>query len=69
VDAIQISGQGPVASFYQHNNEPLGCIKGGKFLTRVLVSQEGLCSMEFINHTMSTGAPELGVAVAFCHVP
>jgi len=26
------SGQGPVAPSYKHSNEPLGSIKGGKFL-------------------------------------
>jgi hypothetical protein len=32
VECASDSGQGPVAGSCEHSNEPLGSIKGGKFL-------------------------------------
>jgi hypothetical protein len=47
------SGQGPVGGSCEHDNEPLGSIKGGGGVSGVaewlLASQEGLCSMEFVS--------------------
>jgi hypothetical protein len=42
------SGQGPIVSCWQHNNEPLGSIKMGGGISwkaeLLLASQSGLCS-------------------------
>jgi hypothetical protein len=46
------SGLGLVAGFCEHGNEPSGSIKDGEFpdcLERLLVSQEGTCSMGLVS--------------------
>jgi hypothetical protein len=54
------SGQGLVVGSCEHGNEPLGSIECGVFidwLSLLLASQEGLCSMELV----LTYIPEFGI--------
>jgi len=41
------SGDGPVADSCEHNNQPLGSIKLGNFLSKSLSTFQGLWSMEW----------------------
>jgi hypothetical protein len=44
-----------VAGSCEHSSEPSGSVKGGEFLDSLsvlLVSQEGLCSMDLVSYDM-----------------
>jgi hypothetical protein len=71
LEGVDWSGSGyrPVVGSYDHSNEPLGSIKGGKFLDQLsilLASQEGLCSMALVIPTVYISLLSEVCSIAHC---